>query len=394
MISDMTKIVYILNSTYITGGATKSFLTLLEVMISHGLQAIVVVPDHDGVYQQLVSMDVTVFVENYRPNTYPHVNGIKDIILFLPRLIARKIVNTITISHLYRQLKNEGVSLIHTNVSIIDIGYRLAKKLEIPHIYHIREYGDLDFKEYYFPTSTVFHKLLHGNKSYAIAITKTILSYHRIADNPHAKVIYNGISQQTTPAIDLNEKKNFLLYAGRIEPSKGLLSLLEAFYLYRKKHPNGYSLYIAGGIGSKKYMATVMHFIKCHQLTAFVTFLGNVNDIDNWMRTAKALIVVSYHEAFGRSMAEAMLNHCLVIGRNTDGTKEQFDNGLNLCGEEIGWRFSDTNQLTEKITLLETITNEAYQEITTRAYNAVRHLYTKENYVSQIQQFYAKILNE
>lgn len=40
-----------------------------------------------------------------------------------------------------------------------------------------------------------------------------------------------------------------------------------------------------------------------------------------------ALIVPSPFEAFGLITAEAMFNKCLVIGRDTAGTKEQFDNG-------------------------------------------------------------------
>ena len=40
-----------------------------------------------------------------------------------------------------------------------------------------------------------------------------------------------------------------------------------------------------------------------------------------------------------------MYNHCLVIGRNTAGTKEQFDNGLDQTGEEIGLRFDSDLEL-------------------------------------------------
>lgn len=45
------------------------------------------------------------------------------------------------------------------------------------------------------------------------------------------------------------------------------------------------------------------------------------------MNRATALIVPSPFEAFGLITAEAMFNKCLVIGKDTAGTKEQFDNG-------------------------------------------------------------------
>ena len=34
-------------------------------------------------------------------------------------------------------------NIIHSNVGPIDIGYKAAKKLRIPHVWHIREYQDL-----------------------------------------------------------------------------------------------------------------------------------------------------------------------------------------------------------------------------------------------------------
>lgn len=60
-----------------------------------------------------------------------------------------------------------------------------------------------------------------------------------------------------------------------------------------------------------------------------VVFLGMRKDIYSLMKDAMALIVPSYWEGFGFITTEAMFNGCLVIGRNTSGTKEQFDNGLD-----------------------------------------------------------------
>ena len=45
------------------------------------------------------------------------------------------------------------------------------------------------------------------------------------------------------------------------------------------------------------------------------------------MSKALALFVPSSFEGFGFITVEAMFCGCLVIGRNTGGTKEQFDNG-------------------------------------------------------------------
>lgn len=63
------------------------------------------------------------------------------------------------------------------------------------------------------------------------------------------------------------------------------------------------------------------------------------------MAEASAIIISSQSEGFGRVMAEAMYNGCLVDGKNAAGIKEQFDNGLQFCDQEIGIRYSDYGDL-------------------------------------------------
>lgn len=84
------KILYILNSTFATGGATKSLLCLIDGMRKRGEDAHVVVPDEEGVCTTLQDWHIPYTVLNYRPSTYPFHRNIKEWLLFLPRLIARR----------------------------------------------------------------------------------------------------------------------------------------------------------------------------------------------------------------------------------------------------------------------------------------------------------------
>ena len=65
------------------------------------------------------------------------------------------------------------------------------------------------------------------------------------------------------------------------------------------------------------------------------------------MRQAKAIIIPSHNEGFGRCMPEAMFNGCLCIGHDTGGTKEQMDNGTEATGEDIALRYQTEDQLTD-----------------------------------------------
>ncbi len=184
-------ILYILHSTYPLGGASKSFLTLIKGVQEQGHTPIVVAPDKEGVAITLRQMGVEVITIPFRTNTYPDLRNAKEAILFLPRLVARRILIHKAVNTVYNLVKSKKIAMIHSNVSVVDVGERVAKRLGIPHIYHIREYADVDFGLHYFPTSKTFHKQLAAN--YTICITKAIQRHHHLKGNPKSVVVYNGI---------------------------------------------------------------------------------------------------------------------------------------------------------------------------------------------------------
>ena len=77
-------------------------------------------------------------------------------------------------------IKKFNPDIIHTNVSPITIGYRVAKELKIPHVWHIREYLDKDFKIKPFPSMNSLKNKLKN--SYSIAITKDVKNHFALDD--------------------------------------------------------------------------------------------------------------------------------------------------------------------------------------------------------------------
>lgn len=386
------KIVYFLNYTLPLGGATKSFLILLEGMREKGISPIVVVPNKNGIYETLKQKGINIICVPFRDAIYPWTRNIRDLFFFVPRLLGRIWLNRKALKELQKRLENEKIDIIHSNVSVIDIGYKLSQRLQIPHIYHIREFGDLDFAIHYYPSKRHFQKMLNSTASYSVCITKAIQRYHRLSSNPSSTVIYNGIHHAIDSKYD-HEKKNgsYFLFAGRIEPSKGLDVLLEAYSRYHGSVP----LYVAGYYNANSgYYKKIIDIINNKNLSDKVQLLGGRDDIEELMRKALALIVPSHYEAFGRSMAEAMFNQCLVIGHDTEGTKEQFDNGLALTGKEIGLRYSNVENLSKCLVEAELMAPTLYREYTHNALYTVNSLYSNEVYIENIYQLYQSILKK
>ena len=387
------KILYILNSTDTNGGATKSFLTLLNGISAKGVEPYLVTPNKAGLYQELSDKGYKLLCLNYRPSTYPNLKTLKDLFLFLPRLFGRRILEHLAVRRIVNFCKTNRIDLIHTNVSIITCGLSAARKLHIPHVLHFREYGDLDFNFKYYPTQQSLYRNLDFPQSYTICITKDIQQHHRLSP-PNSHVIYNGIDIKPAIEKQLSQSQPFFLFAGRIEPSKDPMQVVKAYHGFLQKHPDTiFTLKIAGGISDHAYMRKLQSYIKNNALNGHINYLGARQDINQLMHDACAVIVSSKHEAFGRCLPETMLNHGLTIGRYTGGTKEQLDNGLVFCNRPIGLHYNTTKELTELMEMVTETPADFFNEMKSDAFNMVKSLYSKENCINNTYSFYCDIIN-
>lgn len=384
-------VAYILNSTLPSGGATKSFMTMLKGLMAKGINPFVIVPDKHGIYQELVSMQIPIYVVTFRMQTFPDAKSVADYLLWPLRLSARIIANKRATMKIKKILSDKAIDIIHSNVSLLTVGYQAAKQLHKPHVFHIREYVDKDFHMHYIPTNGHLEKLLQSDSTYSICITKDIQRHHGLESSPRSRVIYNGIKprEKKIPSV---QKKKYLLFAGRIEPAKGVSELLESYAHYIRMVEEPLPLYLAGAATQSQYVAELKRFTEQQGISHLVTFLGDRKDIEGLMQEATAIVIPSRFEAFGRCMAEAMFNGCLVIGKNTGGTKEQMDNGLSIEGKEIALRYETTESLSRLLAEITSNTN-AYRDYTLRAFHTVNQLYSTEANIQQVLDFYKNILH-
>ena len=189
----------------------------------------------------------------------------------------------------------------------------------------------------------------------------------------------------TTP---MEEKEDYVLFVGRISPIKGPLELIRVFSAFRKIYPQ-YKLLLAGSYKMDDYVKSCFKMVEMGQLQSSVVFLGECSDVYPLMAKAKMMVVPSQFEGFGFITAEAMLNFCPVVGRNTGGTKEQFDIGLSSTGEEIGFRFSNEDEMLKAMC---SIVESDVHDMCQRAHKVVSSLYTVEQNAAEIEDYYKHIL--
>lgn len=381
------KILFVASGT-IWGGGSIALYNLIKELKYKGHEIYVLLPRKNGkLYNELKNIDVKIFSAHYGLSIKPNSRNIIVYISKYIHLLIKQFVGRITVMQIVKRIKPD---IVHTNVGPLDIAHKVCIKKGIPHVWHIREYQRLDFSMFVFPSMMSFKKKLEHNNNHNIAITKGIFDYWNL-DLHKDTIIYDGVFSKKIYEPVYNVKENYFLFVGRIEKAKGLFDLLIAFSKF-KKITNDYKLLVAGSYANNNdYMAECKSFIDSHDLNESVIFLGERNDIYSLMSKAKALIVPSIYEGFGFITVEAMLNKCLVIGRNTGGTKEQLDRGEADLGCPIGIRFNSIDELYN--CLIWAISNN-YDEIIERAYKYVMENYSTERHADDVENYYYSILNE
>lgn len=381
------KVLYITNSIN-KGGATVAILNLLTELQKISVEPMVLYPETGDFSKQLSRLGIKHGVLHNPLEVYPYTGNWGSRIKFPCKLFQLMVRRCTSYVRLCRYIEDFKPDIIHTNVGPIHIGYKAAKRYNLPHVWHIREYQIEDFNLHPFPTLRHYLEMIHDTNSHCICITKGLFNHFKL-DPIKDRVIYDGVIDRNQRKDILSEKQNYILFAGRLEDAKGLKDLIVAYRSYLEQGGKHF-LYVAGN-GSQSYIDACRNLLKEEQQD-MIRFLGLRNDIFELMSHAALLVVPSRNEGFGFITAEAMFNGTLVIGRNTGGTKEQFDNGLQLMGREIGVRYESLSELICKLKEYDDVSDRNIQMIRD-AQNTVCCLYDKALQARKVFDFYLEILH-
>ena len=134
---------------------------------------------------------------------------------------------------------------------------------------------------------------------------------------------------------EIIKKKVRIAYAGRILKDKGILSLIEAFKLAKKRYAN-LSLYIAGSLDeknpssiSKKYFEKLIDF-------EGIYYLGNIKDIRKFWQQANIAVLMSKREGLPLSLLEAAATGRAIISTDVTGSREIAIDKYNAINVKVG----------------------------------------------------------
>lgn len=316
-------------------GANRSLLDLVVGLRQHAVEATIVVPAPstdmlfaaDRASISLMNFEVPGWVSPaMADNAMPFVDCARR---FVGRAFGARLQLRVAM-RLAAYLRSERYDVVYTNSSITPIGILAAHFSGLPHVWHLREFGDLDY-QVVLDWGRRLSALAIARSATVICVSHAIASHYypeRMPTNLH--VLYDGVA--TRAAIDRlahrpsrrwsTEDPITIAIVGLIQATKGQKIAIEAFAQVAGALPRA-RLRIVGGGDDRELRALVRRF----DLSERVEFTGFVRDPYTVFTTTDIALTCSSHEAMGRVTVEAMLAKCAVIGFRSGGTAELIDDG-------------------------------------------------------------------
>lgn len=320
-------------------GASRSLIDLIDGLAPHGVETSVIVPQPGALSDELARRDVAFRVLPVGRWVTPsarrrnrtdragrparHVHAAAGCIRYNARVLPA----------IEKQLRAWNTDVVYSNSSVLLSGALVAARLRIPHVWHLREFGDLDYDLK--PTfGRTAQRWFISRADGVIAVSNAVRVHFARGRRSRIRVVYNGIRWQadfdrlqrrTRRRRSSRDGTYTFAIVGLLHPAKGQESAIRALRHLVQAGRN--ARLVLAGTGSPDYeheLKTLAGRLDVHDR---VEFRGYVNDAFAVYEEADAVLMCSRCEAMGRVTVEAMAASRPVIGFGGGGTREIVKHG-------------------------------------------------------------------
>lgn len=320
----------------IIGGATKSLVELVHTLTEeYNVNIVVCTSKKSELNKKLDVLRIKNIVDGHIAVMEVPPNN-KSIIRHYCRHVAKffyfKIKTYLAYKSIISQININDIDIIHTNSARNDIGCLLSKKHRIPHIMHIREFGEEDFGCWYLRIN--YFKYINKYVDRFIAISNAVKDSwtKKGIDKEKITVIYNGVDAKKIKESSSQEKTVTdilqLVMTGGICHPKGQYQVIEAIALLperiRKK-----VYFDMFGWADDNYIDNLLTRAKDLEINTQIRWLGTIDDVGSVLANYDVGLTCSKAEGFGRITAEYMHAGLGIIVSNTGANSELIEDHVN-----------------------------------------------------------------
>lgn len=320
------KVLYIASTDDRLGGA-KSLLEMVGLMNKSGIEVVVVNPFYNQLNVELTKLGIENYSSGYHLNICKKdCSGVRYCAKFLAKYFRYKILQVRGIINLEKQIDFTEIDIIHINNSVQDIGVYFAKKYSIPLVWHLREFGELDFNFRYFHQK--MGKYISKYATKAIAISDAIKNewVRKGLDPQKIVTIVHGVNPDGIKQRSTHDELTRMVFSGTIVPQKGQMDFIRALTHLDKVSIKKFRLDLYGNCDDK-YRKEVEDYIEKNDLKGIVELKGYSNNLKEQLCKYDVGIVNSRCEAMGRVTIEYMMAGLCVLASDTGANTELLNSG-------------------------------------------------------------------
>ncbi len=300
-------------------GSNQSLLYLIsELRERYNIVPTVLVPNEGNFTKKLREENIEYLVGKYSLWQAVYKSGFR----FVIKSILRRTKNLIAWHYVKRSMQEKKFDLVHSNSSTVKIGAECAEYMGIPHIWHIREFGQEDWgMKYMYPD--IYVQKTYNKAVSLIAVSKIIERKYRIK-YPQCRIttIYNGIpSEKFLVKRRTNMDKVNFCQIGYISEAKNSIQVLEACKILKEENDIDFVINFIGD-GDGEYYQSFLNYVEENRLQKYVKLWGFQENTEKILLQMDVGIMSSRMEGFGRVTVEYMLSGMPVIGYASGGTLE------------------------------------------------------------------------
>ncbi len=316
-----------------------------------------------------------------------------------PPLLFRRLAELIpAIYHLARLIRQERVSIVHSNTSGVLAGALAARLAGVPHIWHVREIITRPA-----PMWALMRKMIPAMSTRVICISEAVTQHLGACltrEGGKVRVIYDGVDEHVFhpgPADAAGERGPIIGIVGRVSPPKGHEVFIRAAAQVHSMIPAARFMVVGGYLANYQGLYDQLVQLR-HELglEGSLTFTGTVHPeaIPQILASWSVFVLpttdsTGFREGLGQVILEAMALAKPVVATNVGGPREAVLDGVTGYLVPPG----DVGSLATAV--LRLIQDPPLAIQMGQAGRArVEECFTIERNVSAIQQLYREILTE
>lgn len=365
------------------GGSTLSLRDMIPSLADY-IKPIIIVYSKGDVYDYFKSLGVDVYLTSYEFNYFPSSNSwFKRVLKNIYYTARHQIVQKKGKKNILPILKNQNVSIVHSNTSAIDFGYVLARSLHVKHVWHIREMLPL-FSGIQIMGGVFLLKRQMRCSDKLIFISNACNDFWNIKCDSKKKIVIGDAVMGRGDIVYCRHKKPYILFCAQgLSEYKGADFTVKVFGVSGLAQ-KGFRLKMIGAYDkdAKRNLDEIAKEFNIEKSVEYLGFLGK-DEINELMSEATLLLQPSKMEGLGRVTIEAIFCGCPVVARNCGGTLDFIING------ETGFLW-DTEE--ECVNLLRKVAISDNEPLVLKAQELVTRQYSIEGYAPQIYNVYKTLL--